>query len=109
MIRLSARLFHLIKCIGHKRLCTAEATAVPVQNMSTELPYVSYLYCGAPFYGSNGSLDPNIIPDGQHLDAAGMEMLATCMQPVVDALVRPHKSHGQCAIRDVLWSEQCLV
>ena len=55
--------------------------------MAAEDNKVHFLDCGAPFILPEGGLDSSILPDALHPNAAGMDLLASCLKPQVDLLV----------------------
>ena len=50
-----------------------------------------FLDCGDDFTydGEAGRIHASLMPDGVNLNAAGMEQLATCLQPVIQVSVCP--------------------
>ena len=50
-----------------------------------------FLDCGDDFTydGKAGRIHASLMPDGVNLNAAGMEQLATCLQPVIQVSVCP--------------------
>ena len=48
---------------------------------------VHFLDCGAPFIKASGGLEGKILPDALHPNTEGMDILGSCIQPVLDNLV----------------------
>ena len=55
-----------------------------------------FLDCGDDFTydGEAGRIHASLMPDGVNLNAAGMEQLATCLQPVIQVSVCPPPPPG---------------
>lgn len=46
--------------------------------------YIKYIYCGAPYSWAYG-INWDLLEDGIHPNPQGLDMLAACVQPDIDA------------------------
>jgi len=54
------------------------------------MPRVHWLDCSRLFLtADSGSIDPTLLPDGVHPNAAGHELLAQCLDPLLQRLLGP--------------------
>ena len=62
-----------------------------LQQLATTREDMHFLDCGNVFSydGDTGEIHASLMPDGVNLNAAGMEQLATCLQPVIRVSVCP--------------------